>query len=277
MEWDGAPDLTTLTHSGLSLLASCALWSPRRGHTHTYIYLSTHAGDEDILGLYTCVCVFECDSLSMHAKESVYATKNPAVCVCFPSSPGAFVFTSLNLYAHLCVYTYIYKSAGVYWCSFPSVFLAQQLKRAGYWCVVRPHVTLNHLSLFSLSPHVRYVCKPLATSSTYRVIRNKCSKVQQLDPATPKRFLPTILCRILRPPFPPLEPDCCPMHTSPQIEILLLTDDVGTLCFQSRLRRVLTGLEEIIFTMCGVPLDWQGREVQEMQHGQRVMEGKVPS
>lgn len=57
VERDGAPDLTTLTHSGLSLLASCALWSIPRGHTRTHIYLSTHAGDEDILGLYACVCL----------------------------------------------------------------------------------------------------------------------------------------------------------------------------------------------------------------------------
>ncbi len=69
VERDGAPDLTTLTHSGLSLFASCALWSVPREHTRTHIYLSTHAGDEDILGLCACVCVFECDSLSMRAKR----------------------------------------------------------------------------------------------------------------------------------------------------------------------------------------------------------------
>lgn len=54
----GAPDLTTLTHSGLSVLASCALWSTNRGHTYTHIYLSTHAGDEDILGLGECLWVW---------------------------------------------------------------------------------------------------------------------------------------------------------------------------------------------------------------------------
>lgn len=245
VERDGAPDLTTLTHSGLSLLASCALWSTLRGHTRTHIYLSTHAGDEDILGLYACVClfecVFECDSLSMRAKESVDATKNPTVCVCFPSSLCAFVFMSLNLYAHLCVYTYIYTSAGVCWCSFPSVFFAQQHEQAGYWCAVCPHVPLHHFCLFTVSPHVCHVCEPLTMLSTNGVIRNKCSKVQQLDPATPQRFLPTILCRILRPPFPPLEPDCYPMRTSLQIEMVLLTGNVGTLCFQSRPQRVLTG------------------------------------
>lgn len=58
VESDGAPDLTTLTHSGLSLLASCALWSIRRGHTRTHIYLTTHAGDENILGLCVCLSVF---------------------------------------------------------------------------------------------------------------------------------------------------------------------------------------------------------------------------
>lgn len=41
---DGAPDLTTPTHSGPSLLASCALRLILRGHAHTYIYLTTHAG-----------------------------------------------------------------------------------------------------------------------------------------------------------------------------------------------------------------------------------------
>lgn len=157
VERDGAPDLTTLTHSGLSLLASCALWSIRRGHTRTHIYLSTHAGDEDILGLCAGVCVrecvfgsvFECDSLSMRAKESVDATKNPTVCVCFPSSLCAFVFMSPNLYAHLCVYTYIYTSAGLCWCSFPSVFLAWQREPAGYWCAASPRVPLHHPGSFA--------------------------------------------------------------------------------------------------------------------------------
>lgn len=137
VERDGAPDLTTLTHSGLSLLASCALWSTRRGHTRTHIYLSTHAGDEDILGLYERVCAYVCVCVCLDVTaypcvlERVRTLpKNPTVCVCFPSSLCAFVLTSMNLYAHLCVYTYIYTSAGaVCWCSFPAVFLAQQLER----------------------------------------------------------------------------------------------------------------------------------------------------
>lgn len=54
--------------------------------------------------------------------------------------------------------------------------------------------------------------------------------MQQLSPATPRRFLPTILCRILRPTFSPLEPDCYPTRTSPQIEMVLLTGNVGILC-----------------------------------------------
>lgn len=260
VERDGAPDLTTLTHSGLSLLASCALWSIRRGHTRTHIYLSTHAGDEDILGLFACVCecVFGCDSLSMRAKASVDATRNPTVCVCFPSSLFAFVFMSLNLYAHLCVYTYIYTSAGERWCSFPSVFLAQQLQRAGYWCVVCPPVPLHHLSLFAVSPHVCHVCEPLAMSSTNGVIRNKCSKVRQSDPTTPQRSLPTILCRIVRPPFPPLEPDCYPTCTSPQIEMVLLTGNVGTLCFQSGAPASADWPSKGLFLPC-VEYCWTGR------------------
>lgn len=60
VEKDRAPDLTTLTHSGLSLLASCALRSSQRGHTRTHVYLSTHVGDEDILGLCACVCLSVC-------------------------------------------------------------------------------------------------------------------------------------------------------------------------------------------------------------------------
>lgn len=71
VERDGAPDLTTLTHSGLSLLASCALWLTPRGHTRTHIYLSTHAGDEDILGLYACVCVCLCVCLDVTAYPCV--------------------------------------------------------------------------------------------------------------------------------------------------------------------------------------------------------------
>lgn len=107
----------------------------------------------------------------------------PSVFV-FPSSLFPFVFTSLNLYAHLCICvcacTYIYMSAEVCWCSFPSVFLALPLERAGYWCAACPPEALHHLSRFT----VRHVCEPLATSSTNGVIRNKYSKVQQRDPAT---------------------------------------------------------------------------------------------
>lgn len=156
VERDGAPDLTTLTHSGLSLLASCALWSIRRGHTRTHIYLSTHAGDEDILGLRACVfeCVFGCDSLSMRAKESVDATKNPTVCVCFPCSLCAFVLTSLNLYAHLCVYTYIYTSAGVCWCSFPSVFLAPRPTRRPGQDIGVQSVPVYHSIISASSPRL---------------------------------------------------------------------------------------------------------------------------
>lgn len=187
VERDGAPDLTTLTHSGLSLPASCALWSIRRGHTRTHIYLSTHAGDEDILGLSACVCLsvrFGCDSLSMHAKEECgrYQKIQPSVFVFL----AAFVLTSLNLYAHLCVYifTRLLECAGAH---FHLFFLLWQPERAGYWCVECPRVPLHHLSLFAASPHVCRVCEPLATLSTNGVIRNKCSKVQQLDtPPSPK-------------------------------------------------------------------------------------------
>lgn len=122
VERDGAPDLTTLTHSGLSLLASCALWSIRRGHTRTHIYLSTHAGDENILGLYVCLSV--CLNVTAYPcvlKRVWTRPKNPTVCVCFLCSLCAFVFMPLNLYAHLCVYRYIYTSAGECWCSFRSV------------------------------------------------------------------------------------------------------------------------------------------------------------
>lgn len=103
----GAPDLTTLTHSGLSLPASCALWSTQRGHTRTHIYLSTHAGDEDILGLCEYVCFLsvrlDVTDYPCVLKRVQALPKNPTVCVCFPSSLCAFVFTSLNLYAHLSV------------------------------------------------------------------------------------------------------------------------------------------------------------------------------
>lgn len=111
----------------------------------------------------------------------------PSVFV-FPSSLFPFVFTSLNLYAHLCMCvcarTYIYMSAEVCWCSFPSVFLALPLERAGYWCAACPPEALHHLSRFTVCPHVCHVCEPLAMSSTNGVIRNKYSKVQQRDPAT---------------------------------------------------------------------------------------------
>lgn len=80
MEIDGAPDLTALTHSGLSLLASCALWFIRRGHTRTHIYLSMHAGDERILGLYVCLNV----SAYQNMLKRMDATNN---CICYIPEP----------------------------------------------------------------------------------------------------------------------------------------------------------------------------------------------
>lgn len=257
------PDHTD-TLGAVSPCQLCTVVDSERTHSHTHILIYACWRWGHTWPVCMCVpvcvfeCVFECDSLSMRAKESVDATKNPAVCVCFASSLCAFVFMSLNLYAHLCVYTYIYTSAGVCWCPFPSVFLAQHHEQAGYWCAVRLHVPLHHLSLFAASPHVRHVCEPLAMSSTNGVIRYKCSKVQHLDPATPQRSLPTMLCRILRPTFPPLEPDCYPTRTSPQIEMVLLTGNVGTLCFQSGPRRVLTGPRKGLFLPC-VESCWIGR------------------
>ena len=97
-------------------------------------------------------------------------------------------------------------------------------------------------ALSAASPHVCRACEPLAMSSTNGVIRNKCSKVQQLDPATPQKIPshnPLLHSEARR--FPPLEPDCYPTLTSLQIEMVLLTGNVGTLCFQSGPRRVLTG------------------------------------
>ena len=77
-ERDRAPDLTTLTHSGLSLLASCALWLGLRGHTHTHIYLSMHVADEDILGRCVCVrvCVCVCDHIRICASVKQVANEN---------------------------------------------------------------------------------------------------------------------------------------------------------------------------------------------------------
>lgn len=56
-EGDQAPDLTALTHLGRVLLANRWLWSTLRGHTHTYIYLWTLAGDENILPVSSSVWV----------------------------------------------------------------------------------------------------------------------------------------------------------------------------------------------------------------------------
>lgn len=103
MEGDGAPDLTTQTHSGLSLLASCALWSIPRGHTHTYIYLSTHAGDENILGLYPCLSVFLNVTTYPYVLKSMYATKTfwvfPPVLAPFCPCPSTCL--------HICVHMYV--------------------------------------------------------------------------------------------------------------------------------------------------------------------------
>lgn len=93
--------------------------------------------------------------------------------------------------------------------------------------------------------------------STNGVIRTKCSKVQQLDPATPQRSLPTMLCRILRLSFPQLEPDCYPTLTSPQIEMVLLTGNVGTLCFQSRAPASADWPSKGLFLLC-VEFCWIG-------------------
>ena len=98
------PDHTD-TLGSLSPRQLCIVVDPERTHSHTHIliYACWRWGHTWPGCMCVCVCVFECDSLSMRAKESVDATKNPTVCVCFPSSLCAFVFTSLNLCAHLCV------------------------------------------------------------------------------------------------------------------------------------------------------------------------------
>lgn len=79
------------THSHIHILIyACWRW----GHTWPVcmcVYLSVY------LIVTTYPCVLKC----------VNATKNPAVCVCFPPGLCAFVFTSLNLCAHLCVHVYL--------------------------------------------------------------------------------------------------------------------------------------------------------------------------
>lgn len=155
---------------------------------HTYTYLRMLAMRTYLAWKHVFVCLSVCLDVTAYPcvlKRVWTQPKNPTVCVCFPSSFCAFVLMSLNLYAHLCVYTSIYTSAGVHWCSFPSVFLAEPLQRAGYWCAACPHVPLHHPCLFTVTPHVCHVCEPLPKLSTNGVIRNKCSKVQPLDPTTP--------------------------------------------------------------------------------------------
>lgn len=144
----------------------------------------------------------------MHSGESA-CNQNPLFSVCFPS---ALLFLSA------CA-------------AFPAAVAAQQSD------VASPCTTPS-----SQPPHMCHVCEPLASPGTNEVIRNKCSKVQLLGRASPQRFLPTIHS----PPFSPLEPDCYPTRTSPQIEMVLLTGDVGTLCFQSP-EGELTGLGGVYF------------------------------
>lgn len=182
-------------------------------------------GHGSILGLCAHVCnvrvnisASECDDLSMHTVNvSVKATKSQTVCVCFLSSLCVVKFMALNLDAYVCVCVGVCvyacvrvdTPAGVRRCSFPSVFLPSSVSRQdiGVQCV-----PLHHRSLFTASPHVRHVCKLLATSNRDGVIRNKCSKVQQLGPAFSKTSLPTILHRIVRPPFSPLQPRLARRH-----------------------------------------------------------------
>lgn len=127
MEIDGAPDLTTLTHSRLSLLASCALWFIQRGHTHTHIYLSMHAGDERILGLYVCSNV----SAYQNMLKRVDATNKILLSV--------FV-VYLNLYAHMCV------------CMFTCLLSGLVPVSICFWCSVSPYATPSSQSPHRVSP-----------------------------------------------------------------------------------------------------------------------------
>lgn len=135
---DGAPDLTTLTHSGPSLLASCALRLIPRGHAHTYIYLSTHAGDENILGPSARVCVFECalkcDSLSMRAKERVDATQKSYGQRLFPLAAAVpLFFVSSPTCVHICVCTGMFaRVLGCAGAHFRLFLAARRREWAGY-------------------------------------------------------------------------------------------------------------------------------------------------
>lgn len=74
IEGDEAPDLTALTHLGLSLLANCWLWSTLRGRASTYIYLWTHTSVENILLVSYSACVGDV-RVSLCILESRHVTK----------------------------------------------------------------------------------------------------------------------------------------------------------------------------------------------------------
>lgn len=101
---------------------------------------------------------------------------------------SVFVFFRAFCFANLSVCTsarvYIYTSAAERWCSFPCVF-CDFVSGAGQdtsvsLCMLHHLVPLQHM----------LVCEPFVTPNTNGVIRNKCSKVQLLDPATPKERFP---------------------------------------------------------------------------------------
>lgn len=280
VERDGAPDLTTLTHSGLSLLASCALWSICRGHTRTHIYLSTHAGDEDILGLYACVCLSVCLDVTAYPCVLKRVWTLPKILPSVFDFLPAFVplcscpWTCMHICVCIRIFTRLLECAGAH---FHLFFLLGSHERAGYWCVECPHVPLHHLSLFAVSPHVCHVCEPLAMSSTNGVIRNKCSKVQQLDPANP----PKIPSHNALPHSQATVPTTGAWLLPNALVSANRNGATNRLCghpvFPERAPGSADWPLKGLFLLC-VEFCWTGsRDVQEMQHGQRVKEGKVPS
>lgn len=99
--------------------------------------------------------------------------------------------------------------------------------------------------------------------------------MQQLECATPKRFLPTILCCILRPPFPLLEPPLLPNAHISTNRNSATNRRCGHPVFSEQAQKSANWPSNGLFLPC-VEFRWTGREERCRKCNTESRRGKFP-
>lgn len=111
------PHLHTWASLSLPAVHCGRLREDTLAHIYTYLRMLAMRTYLACVNVCACVCehkcVFGCDSLSMRAKESANATRNPTVCVCFSFQPFSLCFhipepVCTSVHVCLCVYIYLH-------------------------------------------------------------------------------------------------------------------------------------------------------------------------